>query len=157
MSSGPLNLAAVQKAHKQFLREQDRAVDKSLDEGGEHAAYHVKTHSKFKRRSATRSVKDSTKWRLVRGKGGKVVRITNSKKRRGYDISAGLEHGTRPHTIRAKSGSLRFRAGGQLMFRRSVQHPGTRAYRFLSGATNAAYRFMGGRLEQRLSRLARRF
>ncbi|HEY3495279.1 MAG TPA: hypothetical protein VGK73_11360 [Polyangiaceae bacterium] len=155
--TGPINLAALQKAHKRFLLDQDRAVDKSLDEAGDHAAHHVKTHSKFKRRSAARSVKDSTRHRVVKTKGGKVVRITNSKKRGGYDVSAGLESGTRPHTIRAKGKVLRFRAGGRLMFRRSVQHPGTPAYRFLFNATNAANRFMGGRLSSRLSRLARRF
>ena len=155
--TGPINLAALQKAHKAFLLSQDRAVTESLDEAGAHASHHVKTHSKFKRRSATRSVKDATRWRIVKTKGGRVVKITNSKRRGGYDVSAGLEHGTRPHTIRAKSGSLRFRAGGRLMFRRSVQHPGTRAYRFLSNATGAANRFMGSRLSARLSRLARRF
>lgn len=156
--TGPIDLSAVKKAHRRFLAAHDRAVDKSLDEAGDHAAHHVKTHSAFNRRSAARSVKDATKHKVIRTRGGKLVRITNNKTRRGYSVSAGLEHGTRAHTIRAKPGkSLAFRSGGQLIFRKSVQHPGTRPYRFLSNATSAAHRFIGPRLKRQLSRVAKRF
>lgn len=38
------------------------------------------------------------------------------------------EKGTRPHTIRARNRqALRFEAGGDIVFAKSVQHPGTKA------------------------------
>lgn len=36
-----------------------------------------------------------------------------------------LEKGTSPHTITADDGYLKFEAGGETVFRKSVQHPGT--------------------------------
>lgn len=46
-----------------------------------------------------------------------------------------VEKGTRAHVIAARRAkSLRFFIGGQAVFRQSVQHPGTKARRFLAGA-----------------------
>ncbi|MGV2914540.1 hypothetical protein [Streptomyces alfalfae] len=43
--------------------------------------------------------------------------------------------GTRPHLIRARRGkALRFTAGGQVLFRRVVRHPGTDANDFMGRA-----------------------
>ena len=46
-----------------------------------------------------------------------------------------LEDGSAPHVIMPKDpkGVLAFRIGGQMMFRRKVMHPGTRAYLFMKG------------------------
>lgn len=44
------------------------------------------------------------------------------------DVAGFVEHGTRPHVIRARTAKvLRFRTGGRIRFASSVQHPGTRA------------------------------
>lgn len=59
-----------------------------------------------------------------------------------------MEFGSRPHVIQPRSKRvLRFQSGGQVRFSRKVNHPGTRAYRFLRGALEAKQDY--------LSRLAR--
>ena len=56
-----------------------------------------------------------------------------------------IEVGTRPHVIRAKSAkALRFFYRGRLVFRKSVNHPGTRAYRPLHRAMRRQRRMLGG-------------
>lgn len=152
-----IDVSQVRRAHRKFLADLKTEIDASLAEAGEHAKAHVRTDSELERRSKTRSVKDATKARVMRTKGGKLVRLTNSKMRRGYDVSVGLEHGTRPHTIRARSGVLRFRSGGAVKFRKSVWHPGTKPYKFLFKASTSAYGVLGVSLRTRLARLARRF
>lgn len=59
------------------------------------------------------------------------------------EVTAGAAHavyvheGTSPHVIRPRTGkALRFTAGGQLVFARSVMHPGTSPNRFLIQAMN---------------------
>jgi len=152
-----IDLAAVRREHARLLADLSREVQGALVDAGAHAKDHVRTKSEFEKRSA-RSVKDATRYKLVRTKGGKLVRISSNKTRKGFNVSLGLEHGTRPHTIRAKTGTLRFRAsGGEWTFRHEVQHPGNRPYRFLSSATNSAYTALGSRLQTRLGALARRF
>ncbi|MDA8230349.1 MAG: hypothetical protein M0006_03330 [Magnetospirillum sp.] len=52
----------------------------------------------------------------------------------GFNLTAGLEHGTAPHDIVAvKVKALAFMLGGALVFRRRVRHPGTSPYRFVTG------------------------
>lgn len=151
------DMAAVRKAHKALIADVRREIDEALVRAGEHAQDHVRTQSEFERRSATRSVKDATKAQLVRVAGGKLVRLTNSKMVKGFNVSAGLEHGTRAHKIRSRTGVLRFRSGSSTVFRREVNHPGTRAYRFFSSAASSAHAALGASLQTRLSTLARRF
>jgi hypothetical protein len=46
-----------------------------------------------------------------------------------------VHDGTRPHVIRPRNAQvLRFRVGGQVVFARVVNHPGTRAQPFLDRA-----------------------
>ena len=55
-----------------------------------------------------------------------------------------LERGTRPHVIEGNP-VLRFKVGGQTVYARRVNHPGTRPYRILEeGARRAAARYFGG-------------
>lgn len=59
--------------------------------------------------------------------------------------------GTRPHIIEAKNArALRFQRGGQTVFAKSVQHPGTKPNDFLEGPANQAE----GQLERELERAA---
>lgn len=49
--------------------------------------------------------------------------------------AAAIEQGARPHVITARHArALRFRFGGALVFRRSVNHPGNKPYKYLAGA-----------------------
>lgn len=151
------DVKALKKTHKALISDIKREIDTSLVHAGEHAKDHVRNESEFERRSKTRSVKDATKSRLVRIAGGKVIRLTNSKMVKGFDVSVGLEHGTKAHKIRGNNGVLRFRSGSSTVFRREVNHPGTRAYRFFSSAATSAHSALGVSLRSRLSKLARRF
>jgi hypothetical protein len=53
-----------------------------------------------------------------------------------------LEEGTRPHLIVAHGKALRFVSGGQVIFRKWVNHPGTKATRYMSEARNKAEAFV---------------
>lgn len=153
-----INLAALKRAHAKLLRDNAEAHTEALREAGEYAKQHVKTKSKFQRRSQTNSVKDATEYRIVRLHSGRLLKIWNEKKVDGYDVSAGLEHGTKPHTITARNAkALRFEVGGQVLFRVTVHHPGTKRYKFLFKAVNAAHRHVGPRLFRRLEAAARKF
>lgn len=49
--------------------------------------------------------------------------------------AAAIELGAKPHVITARKGkALRFQVGGRTVFRRSVNHPGNKPYKFLAGA-----------------------
>lgn len=51
------------------------------------------------------------------------------------DYSMPVHDGARPHVIRARGdGYLRFEAGGRVLYRKSVNHPGVRARPWLSQA-----------------------
>lgn len=55
----------------------------------------------------------------------------------GSDVSYALDHheGTKPHVITPKTGKvLRFVSRGRIVYAHSVNHPGTRANRYLSDA-----------------------
>jgi hypothetical protein len=152
------DVGAIKKGHQKFLIEIRREEARSLAQAGEYADTHVRTKSKFKRRSSGDSVKDKTEWRIVKTSSGSTLAISNSKKVNGFDVSRGLESGTRAHVIRARPGrTLRFISHGRVFFRKSVFHPGTKPYRFLENATTAAYRRLGKLLDERFTRAARKF
>jgi len=72
----------------------------------------------------------------IRGFGYSVKRVNRDEamlevfNRAGH--AAGLEHGTRAHTIKPSRASvLRFKVAGKTVFSKSVKHPGTRPYRIL--------------------------
>lgn len=71
-------------------------------------------------------------------------------------VSAGLNakrlnDGTKPHPIVAVNAHyLRFKVGGTVMFRRSVQHPGTTGDHFLDAAADAAGEELALSVEQAL-------
>lgn len=150
-----INIGGLQRSGKTFLAALNREVDDAVESAGEHAKQHVERHSSFKRRSGSpHSLKDATEYKVVRLKSGRVVKVKSKKK-----TAAFLEHGTRPHIIRARRKKmLRFVAkGGGIVFARAVHHPGTRGTHFLWNATNAAFRFAGHALDTAMSRAARRF
>ncbi len=142
------NLSEVREHHKRFLAKQNTLIARELATAGEDAVDHVKKHPGFKRR--TGELQDKTTWHLVKTSNGRLVRVQNPAKH-----ANSIEHGARPHVIKARRGiALRFVSGGKVIFRRSVNHPGNRAYRFLYRATNAASRLFGPRFQSGLRVLA---
>jgi hypothetical protein len=145
------NLAEVRSKHRSFLAKHNSMVATEMTSAGDGAVEHVQQHPGFTRR--TGELQDSTKWRLIRTAGGRVLRVQNAAKH-----ARPIESGSRAHVIQARPGKvLRFRSGGGFVFRRKVNHPGNRAYRFLSRATNAAGQQLGKRLEVGMRVLAQGF
>lgn len=69
-----------------------------------------------------------------------------------------INDGTRPHPIVARRAKfLRFQMNGQTMFRRSVNHPGTRARPFVALAQAAGQMAMRASAQTNLDRIAREF
>jgi len=63
------------------------------------------------------------------------------------DYSMAVHEGARPHRIQARGdGYLRFEAGGRILYRKSVNHPGVRARPWLSRALAEECGPMGFRL-----------
>lgn len=68
-----------------------------------------------------------------------------------------VEEDTRPHVIRARRArALRFRVGGLVLFRRSVNHPGTRGQHMLRDGLAAAQPRIRHTFAARLGRVTRR-
>jgi hypothetical protein len=86
-------------------------------------------------RAAHRMEKRSSRRRVV----GRVISDA--------DYSMVVHDGSRPHVIRARGdGYLRFEAGGRVLYRKSVNHPGVRARPWLSQALADECRPLGFRL-----------
>jgi hypothetical protein len=150
---GPINIAQVRRGHELFLKRQDIWIVQALAIAKDQASEHVKKHSKFKRRSATGSLKDSTKGRIVKTRSGRKLRLRWYKKYASF-----IEYGTRPHPIIARRRrALRFVVNGQTLFRRKVMHPGTRPYKFGWKATSSAHRVLIQRLDSRVRNARFRF
>lgn len=151
---GPINLEALKRAHEKLKREHRAAESEALRIAGAQAQEHVRKRSVFKRRS-TNSLKDNTQARVVKTRGGRILRIKWTKKHAPL-----IEYGTRPHVIKPRRATfLRFysRRSGRIVYARKVMHPGTRPYKFGWKASHAAHRVLGRRLEQGMARVASRF
>lgn len=155
------NFDEVHRGHEFFLAQNERLLVQSEEIAGRFAVQYVHDHSDFKRRSG--NLQDRTSYRLVRTSGGRILRIANDAKYAGI-----IDGGSRAHMIYPKQ---RFRGGrttrgsalafvgraGVMVFRRSVRHPGTRPYKFLWNAADAAYRVLGHELERGMTDIAQRF
>jgi hypothetical protein len=150
--SGPINLSDVIRKHQRFVKLHEAMVEREAREAGEHAEAFVFQSPGFK--PQTGALQRATQARVIRsGKRTLIVRVSNKKA-----YAAAIDRGSRAHVIRARSGkALRFQAGGQTLYRRSVNHPGTRAYRFLYRATNSAGRILKQGLVSGMARVAQRF
>jgi hypothetical protein len=148
-----VNLPEVRSGHDWFLQKNERLLDDVARRGGDVALGHVQHHADFKRR--TGQLQDTTDYRVVKLKSGRILRITNPKK-----YAPSIDTGARPHIIRPRNAKvLRFfsKKAGRVVFARFVRHPGNRPYKFLYNATDAAYRVMGQELRHGMTDLAKRF
>lgn len=145
------SLNGIKAAHRKLLAGTTTAVAEASIEAGEFAVDFVRMHPGFKPR--TGALQQATQWQTVRAPGGRIVRIRNPKA-----YAAAIDLGSRPHDIVARRGNaLAFTVGGKLMFRRRVRHPGTRPYRFLYRATNAAGRVLAQVLAVKMRKLSQNF
>lgn len=149
---GIKNLAEIQRGHALVLASTLNVVNDVMRLAGEHAEQHVQRFAKFKRR--TGKLQDTTSHQVVRTSKGRLVKIFNPQK-----YAAAIDTGARRHPIRARRRQfLRFVGrDGRLVFRRAVNHPGNRPYKFLFNATDAAFRVGGRFLRDKMSQIAKRF
>lgn len=146
-----VNLPEVHRGHEHFLAENERMLGDAAETAGRAAEEFVRRYPGFKPR--TGELQKATTHKVVRLSGGKLLKIDNPKA-----YADTIDGGARPHRIAAKNGkALRFVMGGKVMFRRSVNHPGTKPYKTFYRATFSAYRSMGQDLTRRMSALASRF
>ncbi len=146
-----IDLRSVQLAHRRFLAKHEAAVLTELQDARDFGVDYVQKNPGFKRR--TGALQDATTGQVIRTRNRGIVRLLNRK-----PYAAAIDKGARPHVIRARSAkALRFMGKGGVVFRRSVNHPGNKPYRFLSRATNAAGRSFFQQMNARMKTIARSF
>jgi len=144
------SLVSMKRAHDFILAETSRAMREALAFGGRHAVNHVWSHPGFK--PNTGRLQGSTKAKVVRTRGGNLLRLTNSAK---YAVP--IDTGARPHVIKGRNGGfLHFKGKFGWVRTRSVDHPGNRPYKFMYRAHHSAARVIERNLTQKLSRIASR-
>lgn len=130
-------------------------ADKAIAFAAESAVQHVKTKSTFKRRSV-RGLKDSTKTRVIRTAGGKLLRLSWPK-----EYASHVEYGTREHFIFPKRAPwlliFFWEKIGQWVSLTRVRHPGTKPYWFGRDAQHEGHRQLGWKLAEGMRQIARRF
>lgn len=110
-----------------FADEFRHEVAEKLQESGRVAVEHSRANQSF----GGHVVKAATRAQLV---SPTHLRITNDSPAAHY-----LEEGTRPHAIVPRTAArLVFRVDGRLVTTRKVNHPGTRAHKFVTAAAEAA-------------------
>ncbi len=147
------NFEQVRRGHEHFLAENSRLILESLERAGRHAKDHVNKYPEFTPR--TGNLQKKTTARVVRTKGGRVLKLDNK-----AEYADAIDGGARPHVITAKSGGfLRFfwAKHRKWVMARKVNHPGNRAYRFMYRAWNSAGRMERQELERGMREIASRF
>lgn len=87
---------------------------------------------------------------------GSGLNLTGIIEAPGVPHLAALEEGSRPHLIRARGRALRFVAGGVVLFRKEVQHPGTTGRHMFRDGAQAASRRVFFRFVAASARVTRR-
>lgn len=148
-----IDIQSVRLAHRRFLAAHDAAVSSEMKRSAETGVVHVHKHPGFTPR--TGGTQRATTGKVIRTSRGGIVRLQNPKAH-----ARTLEGGSRAHPIPLRSGGkmLRFTSSdGTLMFRRSVNHPGTKPYRFLSSAVAAAGKTFALGMAARQRQIASKF
>ncbi len=152
MISLRLNLEALRNDHSKAAAAHTHLMDGACERAGDFARQYVQTNARFKRR--TGKLQDGTQAEVIKRPFGRILRIFNLVSYAGI-----IEAGSRAHRITARHATfLRFVGkNGQLVFRKSVWHPGTRPYQFLYRATHAAFRVLEDEIAHAMNRVAQKF
>lgn len=150
MAFSAKSLVSMKRAHEFILAETSRAAREALAFGGKHAVAHVWSYPGF--RPNTGKLQGATRAKVIRTRGGSLLRLTNSAK-----YATPIDTGARPHVIKGKNGGfLHFKTKTGWVRTRSVNHPGNRPYKFMYRAHHSAGRVIERNLTQKLSRIASR-
>ncbi len=136
-----LDINSLKKQHAKFLAEMDQAIEISMKEAGDQVKKNVADTTAFKGSILRKMVK--------------VNRVSKYVFQTSMDskIAVYMNDGTKPHVIAARRVRfLRFQgASGATIFRRSVNHPGTKATHFFDEANKLAFESMIIKLNARLN------
>ena len=135
-----IDLEEVIRAVERLEQTSDTRLRMALGQIAGEVATHAKLHHDYKDRTGklTASIRADT----VQGSFGTGLHVDMLAGGRGGPgtvfYAAHIEFGTKAHVIRAKrKRTLNFVQGGKERFPRMVQHPGTRAYKFMANAMEA--------------------
>ena len=149
------NLSEVKAHHRRFLAKHARLLDIKTRGAAQFIEEYVRQNPTFKPR--TGRLQSSVQGKVVRT-GGRTIVIRGQSDGRKAPYNQAIEFGARPHRIVArKKKALRFVVNGQPVFRRAVNHPGNKPYKFLYRATYAAGRKFGVEMQADMARLASTF
>lgn len=153
------DIGQIRAGHRRFSEANKRMVARVADRAATTAKRAQHELAQFKHRRG--STKRGARAKIIRLKSGRRIRIYNvAKTKSGAPLATFLELGTRPHIIRAKRGrALRFFwvRMGRMMTVRQVNHPGTRAYRFIRTAADHASQELKADLSRAMHAIAREF
>jgi hypothetical protein len=90
------NIDDVRRGHAHFLADNARLIVDAETLAGRHALTYVQRYSDFKRR--TGKLQDTTRYRVVRTSGGRILRIANPQV-----YAASIDTGSKAHRITAKN------------------------------------------------------
>jgi hypothetical protein len=140
-----LDIANLKKRHDAYLKKLGTALIEEAEGAAEEIRNHVRAKPGFTHR--THNAEKRTRGKVMRVGGKLLVIGTND-----ASYARVLEGGSKAHTITARNGGrLRFIGrDGTPVYRRSVRHPGTKPYRFLSRAVTHASRVFGLTFSSRL-------
>lgn len=147
-----INVSGLKNAHARFMREAERAVNDVAEAaarwGAQAAQSGLQSHARTGR--MLRSVRGS----VAKVGRDRIVKLTNNVKYAPY-----FEFGTIPHPITARRAKfLRFIGrDGNIVFRKSVKHPGNRAFLVFARAHERSSLFAGNTLRIRMEAVARTF
>lgn len=150
-----INLDALKAEHAKFVRAHESMTKGELQSAGEIAKQHVLRVSTFKRRRASGSLKDDTRYTTTRVAGGFRIRLMWTK-----HYAAHIEFGTQEHDIPQRGGPSVFfwpKVGHWVTFTvaRPAKHPGTKPYKFGSQAAQFAHHRLKSMLLDGMRRVAK--
>lgn len=129
------------------VAEANRAISNGIRKGVSDAcaegAEEARTTHKFTPRSGASGLEASIKGRVEVSTPGGARGVIEATKR----TASFVEGGTQPHEIEARGNALRFEAGGQAVYRKRVQHPGTAPDGFMGRAYQKAERVVEREVE----------
>ncbi len=123
-----LDTSALDRAAAQFKREVERVVATAVAEAAMAGAQEAKDTAKFKDR--TGKLRASIQANPTGPMTAEIVADA--------PYASWVNDGTEPHAIVAHGRALRFEVGGDILFRASVQHPGTQPDGFMERAAAKA-------------------
>ncbi|HEU4544358.1 MAG TPA: hypothetical protein VFR23_24720 [Jiangellaceae bacterium] len=146
-----IDLRRLNESHRRFLAKHKAAVSTELHRSAQAGLAEVLRNPGFTPR--TGALQRATDAKILRTRTRSIVRLRNAK-----PYAAPIDKGSRPHVIRARRGVLRFTSSsGALVYRRQVNHPGNKPYRFLERASSKAGESFGRGMAQRMTAIARQF